>query len=80
MTALAGRLETLVRGLDPAKHADEIRRLQACRVLADLEALSRDGWLSSRTTGERLKLVRHGSGTFLVVAYVDGWTRTLSQA
>ena len=25
------------------------------------------------------KLVRHGSGTFLVVSYEDGWSKTISQ-
>lgn len=80
MSALAERVAVLTRGLDPTRHADEIGRLRGCRALADLEALARDGWLTRATTGERLRLVRHGSGTFLVVAYVDGWTRTLSQA
>ncbi|MEQ1506818.1 MAG: hypothetical protein ABMB14_31615 [Myxococcota bacterium] len=74
------RVATLVRGMDATRHADEIARLQRCRTVADLEAAARDGWLTARPTGERLRLVRHGSGTFLVVAYDDGWTRTLSQA
>lgn len=75
----AQRLETLCRGLDPAKHASELARLRGCRSLGDLEGLARDGWLTAAAGGERLRLVRHGSGTFLVVAYDDGWTRTLSQ-
>lgn len=80
MAGIADRVAVLTKGLDPTKHADEIGRLRGCRVLGDLEALAKDGWLTRQATGERLRLVRHGSGTFLVVAYVDGWTRTLSQA
>lgn len=80
MSGWAERVATLIRGLDPVRHAAEIGRLRSCRTLADLEALARDAWLTQTAAGERLRLVRHGSGTFLVVAYVDGWTRTLSQA
>lgn len=76
---LADRLAKLIAGLDPSRHAAERARLGGCRTLADLERLAVDGWLTTATTGERLRLVRHGSGTFLVVAYDDGWTRTLSQ-
>ena len=76
---LPQRIETLCGGLDPKAHASEIARLRGCRSLADLEALAREGWLTAATTGVRLRLVRHGSGTFLVVSYDDGWTKTLSQ-
>jgi hypothetical protein len=73
------RLASLLGGLDPARHAGEIARLSACKALTDLDALARDGWLTPAGTNPRVKLVRHGSGTFLVVSYDDGWSRTLSQ-
>lgn len=71
-------LERLVGPLDPTHHAQEIARLRSCRTLADLEALARDGWLGPSPREPRLKLVRHGSGTFLVVAYEGGWSSRLS--
>lgn len=77
---LERRINTLVAGLDPAKHAREIAKLRAARALPALEALAREGWLTPEGTPSRLRLVRHGSGTFLVVEYTDGWTKTLSQA
>jgi hypothetical protein len=72
------RLAALLAGLDPEKHARERAKLVACRSLADLEALARDGWLTP-AGNPRIKLVRHGSGTFLVVNYDDGWSSTLAQ-
>lgn len=77
--AFDDRLAALLRGLDREKHAREISRLLACRSLADLDALARDGWLTPAGSNPRVKLVRHGSGTFLVVSYDDGWSRTLAQ-
>jgi len=75
-------LAKLVGGLDPAKHSVEIDLLTRCRRLEDLQWLAdnNDGWLSPAKRGPRVKLVKHGSGTFLVVSYDDGWSKTLSQA
>lgn len=77
MKTLPERLAALVAPLDPAKHAVEIGTLQACRSLAELEG--KVGWLTPEGKPVRLKLVRHGSGTLLVVSYDDGWSSTLSQ-
>jgi hypothetical protein len=77
---LQQRIDQLVAGLSPAQHATEIARLRACRNLPELERLSQEGWLTPEGAKQRLKLVRHGSGTFLVVEYTDGWTKTLSRA
>lgn len=72
-------LSRLIEGLDPQKHATEIRALQRCRTLDQLHRLADDGgWLTPGTTDPRLKLVRHGSGTYLVVRYEDGWTTRLA--
>ena len=46
----------------------------------DLEDLARDGWLTPGSTDPRLKLVKHGSGTYLILSYKDGWGTTLVQA
>lgn len=77
--SFADRLAALCAPLDPVKHAAELARLRACRGLPDLDAIARDGWLTAPGPKVRLKLVRHGSGTFLVVSYEDGWSKTLSQ-
>lgn len=72
-------LDALVAPLDPARHAAEIARLRACRTLADLEAIvGRGGWIGDKPRDPRLKLVKHGSGTWLVVEYKDGWSTRLS--
>lgn len=75
-------LSALIAPLDPAAHAEEIKKLQSCRQIADLAHLASTdgGWLTARRTDPRLKLVRHGTGTYLVVRYDDGWSSTLSQA
>ena len=73
------RLRALLAGLNPATHAGEIAKLRACRSLPALEALAQVGFLTPEGRGTRVRLVRHGSGTFLLVAYEDGWTKTLSQ-
>lgn len=79
--SFAASVATLVAGLDSAAHAREIERLNRCRQRADLDAIVDDGgWLGPDTGGKRLKLVRHGSGTYLVVEYDDGWSTRLSQA
>jgi hypothetical protein len=76
---LEERLAKLLAPLDPVRHARERDRLQRARSLADLDALAREGWLTPQGENPRLKLVRHGSGTFLVVSYDDGWSSTVSQ-
>lgn len=79
MPAFRSELDALTRQLDPAHHGAEIHALRRCRSLADLEGLAKTGWLTPLGTEPRLKLVRHGSGTFLVVEYVDGWSKRLAQ-
>jgi hypothetical protein len=87
---MAFSIDPLVTPLDATKHAREIARLRQCRSVADLDNLAREGWLisdplpgagraGSDPRDPRLKLIRHGSGTFMVVEYVDGWSKRLSQ-
>lgn len=79
--SFAASLQTLVDALDPVHHAPEVARLEACRSLADLDAIvDDDGWLAPAVGTKRRKLVRHGSGTYLVVEYDDGWSTRLGQA
>lgn len=75
-------LATLCAKLDGRQHAEELKKLQRCRRVEDLEHLAAQdgGWLTRGTRDPRLKLVRHGTGTFLVVQYDDGWSTTISQA
>lgn len=80
VSSFAQSLVALVTPLDPNRHAYEIGRLRSCRSLRDLEQLASDGWLTPGARDPRLKLVRHGSGTYLVVQYVDGWSSRLSMA
>jgi hypothetical protein len=80
MSTVQQRIDQLVAGLTPAQHSAEIARLRACRSLPELERLAQEGWLTAEGPRQRLRLVRHGSGTFLVVEYTDGWTKTLSRA
>ncbi len=75
----AADLSALIAKLDPERHATEISRLRSCRTRADLDALARDGWLSSDPVEPRLKLILHGSGTVLVVQYDDGWSTRVAQ-
>jgi hypothetical protein len=79
---LRQRIDQLVAGLSPDRHAAEIAQLRACKSLPDLDRLAErsQGWLTAEGIRQRLRLVRHGSGTFLVVEYTDGWTKTLSRA
>jgi len=67
-------LAALVGQIDSARWPDEVQRLKGIRSLRDLEMLAKDGWISTGSRDPRLKLVRHGSGTFLVVKYEDGWS------
>ena len=72
-------LTHLIDPMDPQKYPTEIRRLKQCRSVADLYALAASGgWLTPGTRDPRLKLVRHNSGTYLVVLYEDGWTTRIS--
>lgn len=79
--AFATALQTLTDSLDPVVHAVEISRLQTCRSVADLDEIVDDGgWLGPGEGKKRRKLVRHGSGTYLLVEYDDGWSTRLGQA
>jgi hypothetical protein len=76
----AERLHKLVEPLDPARHGVEIGRLQGCKSLQDLERIATHGggWLNQEAREPRLKLVKHASGTYLVVQYEDGWSTRLA--
>lgn len=80
MSSFAMSLKTLIGGLDPDRHAVAVRALRRCRGVADLEQLASDnsGWISE--SEPRLRLVKHGSGTFLILEYDNGWGTTLVQA
>ncbi len=81
MASFQQSLAELVGPLDPTKHAAELVRLRHCRSLADLAAIAAgDGWLTVAAQKKRLKLVKHGSGTYLVVEYEDGWSKRVSMA
>jgi hypothetical protein len=71
-------LDELVRPMDPSRWDAEIKRLRSCRSVGDLDRVAKEGWLSSNPIEPRLKLVKHGSGTFLVVEYKDGWSTRVS--
>lgn len=72
-------LQALTSPLDPVKHGREIAKLETCRSVRDLEAMVKaGGWLTPGERDPRLKLVRHASGTYLVVLYQDGWTTRLA--
>lgn len=71
-------LAALIAQVDAGAWPEEVQRLRAVRSLAELEQLAAAGWLSKGQQDPRLKLVRHGSGTFLVVKYVDGWSSRLA--
>lgn len=73
-------LARLTAPMDPAVHERELALLNRCRSLRDLERLAQEGWLSAANVPARLKLVRHGSGAFLVVKYEDGWSSTVSRS
>jgi len=81
MSSFGTALATLVDGMDPVRHVAEVTRLRACSDVSHLDAIvDAGGWLTPARRGKRLKLVRHGSGTFLVVEYDDGWSTRVSQA
>lgn len=73
-------LAHLLGAFDAATHPDAAARLRRCRSVRDLDAVASTdgGWLES-SVNPRLRLVKHGSGTFLVLSYDDGWGTTLVQ-
>ena len=74
-------LAALIAPLDADAHPEAVRRLSRCRRVADLERLVQTdiGWLEPASADPRLRLVKHNSGTFLVLSYDDGWGTTLVQ-
>lgn len=81
MSSFQQSLAALIEPLDPTIHAVEIGRLRQCRTLNDLAGLAGgDGWLTLAAQKKRLKLVKHGSGTYLVVEYEDGWSKRMSMS
>ncbi|MFT7518389.1 MAG: hypothetical protein ACI9MC_000520 [Kiritimatiellia bacterium] len=80
MSNFRSALDELLRPLDATLHADALKALRRCRRTTDLADLASDGWLDSEVDGKRRKLIKHGSGTFLVVEYEDGWSKRLSMA
>jgi hypothetical protein len=80
MSAFDDALRTLLKPL--SAHPDAAARLRRCRNLEDLNrVITAGGWLSPPGSAPRIKLVRHGSGTWLVVAYDEGgWSTRLGMA
>lgn len=74
-------LAALMAPLDAAAHPVAVQRLSRCRRVADLERIAATdlGWLEPASADPRLRLVKHNSGTFLVLSYDDGWGTTLVQ-
>ncbi len=74
-------LAALIAPLDADAHPEAVRRLSRCRRVADLERMAAEdlGWLESAKADPRYRLVKHNSGTFLVLSYDDGWGTTLVQ-
>ncbi len=78
MARFAQDLDALVAQLDSETHATAIAALRRCRSLRELERLAEAGWLEPPGQEPRLKLVKHGSGTFIVVQYEQGWSTRLA--
>ena len=76
MTEFQRCLAALIAQMDPAVHDAEIQRLRGCRSIRDLDDIAGapGGWLSPHPQPSRLRLVKNGLVTFLVVRYDDGWT------
>jgi len=74
----ASDLVELVGQIDDSEWPEEVALLKRVRSLDELERMASHGWLSKGSRDPRLKLVRHSSGTFLVVKYVDGWSTRLA--
>ncbi len=72
-------LSKLLEPIDRAAYGPEAIELERCRNTDDLMRIASRGWLSPASKEPRLKLVKHGSGTFLVVAYDHtGWSTRIS--
>lgn len=81
MQSFQDSMKTLIAALDPAVQGTAIEALKRCRRFEDVDALSQNGgWLNSQGTKPRLRLVKHGSGTFLILSYDEGWGTTLVQS
>lgn len=76
------QLDVLIDCIEGPDHHGAIAKLRRCRRVRDLDALASDdlGWLEPSGRNPRLRLVKHGSGTFLILSYDDGWGTTLGQA
>lgn len=73
--------ESLKTLLDAVDHPDAVAALKRCRSPADLDRLAQSGgWLTPQGIQPRVRLVKHGSGTFLLLAYDEGWGTTLAKA
>ena len=75
------QLQTLLDALSEPNQGDAHRALARCRSVRDLERLARTdlGWLQPASADPRLRLVKHNTGTFLILSYDDGWGTTLVQ-
>ncbi len=78
MAGFRDSIDALVEQLDADAHADAVAALRRCRTLRELDRLAHIGWLEPAGQEPRLKLVKHGSGTFLVVQYDQGWSTRLA--
>jgi len=79
--SFAAQLAVLLNALDQPEQADGKARLARCRSVRDLDRIAETdlGWLQPASSDPRLRLVKHNSGTFLVLSYADGWGTTLVQ-
>jgi len=81
MRSFKESIDTLLAVLDPAVQGSAIETLKKCRRFEDVDALAQNGgWLNPQGTKPRLRLVKHGSGTFLILSYDEGWGTTLVQS
>ena len=82
MSGFAKDLKGLCDALDPVRHRHAKAILERVRNRPELVELAQtqDGWLGGPVGSVRVKLVLHGTGTFLVVQYEDGWSTTLAKA
>ena len=73
-------IANLIGQIDDDEWPLEVDRLRRVRSKKDLDLIvDTGGWISTKPRDPRLKLVRHNSGTYLVVKYVDGWSTRVSQ-
>ncbi len=75
-------MTVLLEALNAPEHTDAVAKLKRCRRVSDLERIAKTdlGWLQPPDRDPRLRLVKHNTGTFLVLSYADGWGTTLVQA